>query len=103
MVLSVNDPLYRQCALSVMDNIADPGISFDEKGICNYYYDYKEMEKRYLCGGEDGMEKIKELINSISESGKGKKYNCMIGVSGGVDSTYLVLKAKEFGLRPLCV
>ncbi|MBK9959755.1 MAG: hypothetical protein IPP11_14650 [Chitinophagaceae bacterium] len=34
--------MYRQCTLSVMDNIADPDISFDEKGICNYYYEYQQ-------------------------------------------------------------
>src|SRR5215212_677449 len=103
MVLSENDPQYRQCTLSVMDNIADPGISFDENGICNYYYDYKELERRYVLKGPEGITKIEEIISQIRQSGKGKKYDCMIGVSGGVDSTYLALKAKQFGLRALCV
>ena len=40
MVRDKNDPNYRQCSLSVMDNIADPDITFDENGICNYYYEY---------------------------------------------------------------
>jgi hypothetical protein len=42
MVFDKDDKNYKQCSLSVMDNIADPTITFDEQGICNYYYDYKE-------------------------------------------------------------
>ena len=41
MVCSKTDPGYRQCEVTVMDNIADPDITFDEKGISNYYYEYK--------------------------------------------------------------
>ena len=45
MVLSKDDKNYRQCSITVMDNIADPDIHFDEKGICNYYHEYKDAEK----------------------------------------------------------
>ena len=45
---------YRQCTLSVMDTIADPDITFDEKGICNYYYDYLEGEAEHVKKGEQG-------------------------------------------------
>jgi N-acetyl sugar amidotransferase len=103
MVLSVNDPLYRQCTLSVMDNIADPGISFDEKGICNYYYEYKQAEKNYVFKGNDAQERLDKLVGDLKLSGTGKKYDCILGVSGGVDSTFLALKAKQLGLKVLCV
>lgn len=103
MVLDKNDPLYRQCSLSVMDNIADPNITFDEKGICNYYYEYREAEKNYVLKGEAGQKEYNQIISQIKSDGKGKKYDCILGVSGGVDSTYLAHLAKVAGLRVLCV
>ncbi len=103
MVLSIQDPNYRQCSISVMDNIADPNISFDEKGICNYYYEYLQKEKERVYKGQEGIDKLNELLTEIKQRGKGKDYDCILGVSGGVDSTYLAFKAKEWGLKPLLV
>lgn len=103
MVLDKNDPNYRQCSMSVMDNIADPNITFDENGICNYYYEYLEAEKQQVLKGEAGEKKYNDIIAQIKADGKGKKYDCILGVSGGVDSTYLAYLAKESGLRVLCV
>jgi N-acetyl sugar amidotransferase len=103
MVLDKNDPNYRQCSMSVMDNIADPDITFDEKGVCNYYYEYLEAEKQHVLKGESGEKKYNEIIAQIKADGKGKKYDCILGVSGGVDSTYLAYLAKQAGLRVLCV
>lgn len=94
---------YQQCTVSVMDTIADPAIRFDEQGISNYYYEYQEAEKKYVFKGEAGETELKRIISAIKEAGKGKKYDCITGVSGGVDSTYLALMAKKFGLRPLIV
>jgi len=103
MVLDKNDPNYRQCSISVMDNIADPDITFDENGICNYYYEYMEAEKQQVLKGESGEKKYNDIIAQIKADGKGRKYDCILGVSGGVDSTYLAYLAKEAGLRVLCV
>mgnify|MGYP000359353235 CR=1 FL=1 len=103
MILSKEDPNYRQCSISVMDNIADPDITFDEKGICNYYYEYLEAEKTFVLKGEEGQKKYEQIITQLKTDGKGKKYDCILGVSGGVDSTYLAYLAKEAGLRVLCV
>ena len=103
MVISTQDPNYQQCTLSVMDNIADPNISFDEKGICNYYYEYLEKEQTRVFKGQEGVDKLNKLFDEIKQRGKGKKYDCILGVSGGVDSTYLSHKAVEWGLRPLLV
>lgn len=103
MIISKDDPAYKQCSVSVMDNIADPDISFDEKGICNYYYEYKGLEKQYLFKGKEGELQLKGLIDKIREEGRGKQYDCVTGISGGVDSSYLVLMAKKWGLRPLIV
>ena len=103
MILSKEDPNYRQCSISVMDNIADPEITFDEKGICNYYYEYIAAEKQFVFQGEEGEKKFEEIITLIKSKGKGKKYDCILGVSGGVDSTYLAYLSKKVGLRVLCV
>jgi N-acetyl sugar amidotransferase len=103
MILDNNDPNYRQCSLSVMDNIADPNITFDENGICNYYYEYLISEKDQVFKDEAGKNKFDQIIIKIKEDGKGKKYDCILGVSGGVDSSYLALLAKESALRVLCV
>jgi N-acetyl sugar amidotransferase len=102
MVLRRDDPQYRQCSLTVMDNIADPDITFDEKGICNYYHDYKIAEKDVFVDSE-GQSKLQQLANIIKAKGKGKKYDCLIGLSGGVDSTYVAYLVKQLGLRPLAV
>jgi N-acetyl sugar amidotransferase len=93
---------YQQCAISVMDTIADPDITFDEKGVCNYYYEYKEAEKQCMQG-EEGKEVQKRIAEKIKKSPGKKGYNCILGLSGGLDSTYLALLAKELCLNPLLV
>ena len=103
MVLSKNDPNYRQCALTVMDNIADPDIRFDENGICNYYHEYKQAEKEGVFEGAAGEKKLEALVTRIKEAGRGSQYDCLIGLSGGVDSTYVAYLVKKLGLRPLAV
>ena len=94
---------YRQCTLTVMDNIQDPNITFDENGVCNYYHEYKTLEEKEVFQGEAGQKKLEEWIDKIKRNGKGKNYDCILGVSGGVDSTYLAYLAKDWGLRVLCV
>lgn len=94
---------YRQCSLSVMDTIADPDISFDDNGICSYYYEYKQKEQWFVPAKEEAEIKLAEIVQRIKQEGNGKKYDCITGISGGVDSTFLCLKAKELGLRPLIV
>ncbi len=102
MVLDKSDPGYRQCAITVMDNIADPDITFDEKGVSNYYYDYQLAAKDVFTGAE-GNNKLHQLAEAIKKKGAGKKYDCLIGLSGGVDSTYVAYLVKKLGLRPLAV
>ena len=103
MVLTKTDPNYRQCTISVMDNIADPDITFNEEGICNYYFEYKAQETAEVYKGKEGDAKLHEVLESIKKQGKGKQYDCVTGISGGVDSSYLVYMAKKWGLRPLIV
>jgi N-acetyl sugar amidotransferase len=94
---------YKICTKTVMDTIGDPDISFDDNGVCNYFYEYSKKLKIRVPPLEEGKKKLETIVKKIKASGKGKKYDCIIGVSGGVDSTYTALLVKELGLRPLAV
>ena len=94
---------YKQCALTVMDTIADPDIRFDENGVSNYYHAFKKAEQDLVFTGEQGQQKLDDLISKIKEDGRNKPYDCIMGLSGGVDSTYVAYQAKKLGMRPLAV
>ncbi|OQP66894.1 ExsB family protein [Niastella vici] len=98
-----NEKVYRQCAVSVMDTIADPDITFDDIGICNYCHEYRLAEKEAVVKGEKGRIKLEEIAGIIKKAGQGQPYDCIMGLSGGVDSTYIAWLAKQLGLRPLAV
>ena len=103
MFRSENHPKYQQCALSLMDNIADPDIVFDKAGVSNYFHQYKIMRSLHLPDENTKESKLFQIIGEIKKAGNGKKYDCIIGISGGVDSSYVAYKAKELKLRPLLV
>jgi N-acetyl sugar amidotransferase len=90
------------CAKCVMDT-TDPDIQFDEEGICNHCRSYDRIIKEAVFTGEDGLRKAQAIVENIKREGANKEYDCIVGVSGGVDSTYVAYKVKEFGLRPLAV
>lgn len=89
----------KRCQRCLYDEFT-PAISFDDKGVCNYCRVHDEFEKEYPTG-EEGERRLQQIAQKIREAGKGKKYDCIVGVSGGCDSSYMLLKAKELGLRPL--
>ncbi|MBS1774571.1 MAG: N-acetyl sugar amidotransferase [Bacteroidetes bacterium] len=86
-----------------MDTIADDNIQFDEKGICNYYYEYKKAYKESVLQGDAGWNKLSGIADTIKKAGEGKQYDCIMGLSGGVDSTYVAYLAKKLGLKPLAI
>ena len=92
---------YQICACCVMDT-SDAMITFDKKGVCdhcNAYFKHTLPNWPVNHGGEAQLAKIAERIR---EEGKGKDFDCIIGMSGGIDSSYLTYIAKEkLGLRPL--
>jgi N-acetyl sugar amidotransferase len=94
---------YKVCSVSVMDNIADPDIRFDEAGRSNYYYQHQEMAKLRMFNSAENSHKLDEIVSKIKKAGRGREYDCIIGISGGVDSTYVAYKVKELGLRPLAI
>ena len=81
-----------------------PDISFDEKGICNYCTEYLEVCGHVLHDSADVKEaKLQALVDKVKKDGAGKKYDCIVGVSGGVDSSWVLVRAVQLGLRPLAV
>lgn len=93
---------YQICNRCVMDT-SDPEISFNDQGFCNHCISFLEEAKTIVPTGEERDIQLKKLIQNIKKSGKKKEYDCLIGVSGGVDSSYVAYIVKELGLRPLAV
>ena len=82
---------------------SDLDIVFDEKGVCNHCKSYEERLKYRIYNSEERETKLEIIVNRIKQSGKNKEYDCVIGVSGGVDSTYVAYLTKNLGLRPLAI
>jgi N-acetyl sugar amidotransferase len=92
-----------QCTNCILDDAGSTQISFDSNGVCNYCHDYKNTYTPEYIRSNFSEEKLSKLLTSIKEFGKGKKYDCLLGVSGGVDSSYLAYLCKQYDLCPLIV
>jgi N-acetyl sugar amidotransferase len=93
---------YRICTRCIMDT-SDPDIVFDENGVCNHCTAWFRRASFYALSAEERARRLAVLVQEIKDRGRGKEYDCIIGVSGGVDSSFVAIKAKELGLRPLAV
>src|SRR5690349_4974582 len=93
---------YRICTRCVMDT-SDPKITFDADGVCHHWHQHQEVLATRVFSGEEGRRRLEPHLDRIKRQGAGKPYDCVIGVSGGVDSTYTAWLVKELGLRPLAV
>lgn len=92
---------YQICTNCVMDT-SDSRIVFDERGVCDHCNDFHENVLPNWHTDEKGYSKLEGIMQKIKTSGKGKDFDCLLGISGGVDSSYMLhLAVKEFGLRPL--
>lgn len=80
-----------------------PNIEFDDAGVCNYCKQIDELVAQYGTGSDVGQKRFDEILGQIKKAGQNKRYDCVIGVSGGTDSSYLIMKAVSWGLRPLAV
>jgi N-acetyl sugar amidotransferase len=91
----------RRCTRCISDE-SIPGIQFDQRGECNFCHTHDAMELEYPTGVE-GLKRLEATFSEIRKQGRGKKYDCIVGVSGGCDSSYLLYICKQHGLRPLAV
>jgi N-acetyl sugar amidotransferase len=95
---------YRICTNCVMDT-TDPDITFDENGVCNHCRRFETELKQKWFPNKEGKKKLNKIIEQIRNDGKGRNYDCIIGLSGGVDSSYLayMLRTEYPELRILAV
>ena len=93
---------YRICNRCIMDT-SDLEISFDENGYCNHCREYFRLAEDHTYQGNKSDAALKSTIDRIKEAGKNKEYDCIVGVSGGVDSSYVAYLSKQLGLRTLAV
>ena len=93
---------YRTCTRCVMDT-SDPDIIFDAVGVCNHCLAFERDHAARLHAHADRRRELDAIVARIKQAGAGRDHDCVIGVSGGVDSSYVAWKAVELGLRPLAV
>ena len=94
---------YRICTRCIMDTDNDLDIVFDDAGHCNHCRAAIVSFSRMLPPPEERAAAFERTIDMIRRDGRGKEYDCVVGISGGVDSTYVMYLVKEAGLRPLAI
>lgn len=102
--MSAEQRPYQRCTRTIMDT-TDPDIWFDEDGVSSHALRFDESLATDVGRAQRGerLGELDELVAQIKKAGEGKPYDCVIGISGGVDSSYLALQAVKLGLRPLAV
>ncbi|MCZ2085142.1 MAG: N-acetyl sugar amidotransferase [Flavobacteriales bacterium] len=96
-----NNRPYQICTKTIMDT-TDPNIVFNEKGESDYYTNYKENIEPNWDTGDKGYKELMKIADKIKKTSKNKDFDCIIGLSGGLDSSYAAYIAKEvMGIRPL--
>jgi N-acetyl sugar amidotransferase len=92
---------YQICTNCVMDT-SDSAITFDANGVCDHCLGFKKDVQPNWHPNEKGRQQVARIVEDIKASGKGKEFDCILGLSGGLDSSYMLhLIVTEFGLRPL--
>ena len=95
------DKEYKICSNCIMDT-SDSKISFDEDGVCDHCIDFKANVEPNWDTGIKGRADLEQIVKKIKKEGEGKDFDCIFGMSGGVDSSYLLhLAVEKLGLRPL--
>lgn len=93
---------YQMCIRCVMDT-TDPEVTFDEQGVCNHCHEFDEVTSKNWFPNEAGRQRLAVIFNEMKEARKHHEYDCILGLSGGLDSSYLALIMKEYDMRPLVV
>jgi aminotransferase len=99
---NMTSPTYQICTRCILDT-SDPEISFDLEGVCNHCRAFDAVISKGWHPNKHGEEMLHAKIMEIKAAGVGKKFDCIIGLSGGIDSSYLAIKLKEYDLRVLAV
>ncbi|MGG4605774.1 N-acetyl sugar amidotransferase [Paenalcaligenes sp. Me131] len=95
---------YKQCTRCIMDNQSDNTITFDDSGCCNYCTTALELKNKVYFPNSIGQEKLEKLLSALKTKNKDNKYDCIMGISGGLDSSYLAyLGSVKWNLRILAV
>lgn len=93
---------YRMCTRCIMDT-SDPNITFDENGWCNHCRNYARLAAERQATDALRQKELDRLVTQMKAKGKGRQYDCILGVSGGSDSTYAAYLVHKLGLKPLAV
>ena len=93
---------YQRCTRCIMDTVADPNITFDAEGHCQYCnHAIAQINTTTYFPNEEGKRRLDTILPQIKADGKGKPYDCIMGISGGLDSSYLAYLGYKWGLRIL--
>jgi tRNA(Ile)-lysidine synthase TilS/MesJ len=92
------------CCRCVMDDSSDKTIRFNEDGVCNYCTEaLSKINTTTYFPGAEGERRLQSLIKKLKEDGRNSKYDCLMGISGGLDSSYLAYLGSKWGLRILAI
>ena len=101
MKARTKDPEYQICRKTVMDT-SDPHIKFDADGVSNHVHDFEKLSKLHWFPNEIGEKILRRRVQMIKARSRGAEYDCILGLSGGLDSSYMLHKlVVSYGLRPL--
>ena len=98
----MSERAHQQCTRCVMDT-SDPLITFNEEGHCNHCTEFIDRRSHHNYKGNESDKALDAIVAQMKTDGKGKEYDCIIGMSGGIDSSYVAWIAKQKGLRVLAV
>lgn len=93
---------YTICTRCIMDT-SDPDIVFTDDGVCSHCKTFDRVMASVVTDPVQLAKDLERRVDEITKAGRGKPYDCIVGISGGVDSTYVALRVKQLGLRPLAV
>lgn len=91
---------YRICTRCIMDT-SDPDISFNSDGVCCHCLSVEQLGRKRWKPDDSGSAELRAVIGEITRERRNQEYDCILGISGGLDSCYVLAKAVQFGLRPL--
>lgn len=94
---------FTACRKCILDSADDPALELDERGWCQHCRKFEADKRIFVREGEAGEAMLEDAVRRMKAEGSGKPYDCLIGVSGGVDSSYVAYMAHKLGLRALCV